>query len=332
MKRFVESERGLRFKRDVEVKYLDNDAYLRRMDDDESEDGPPDGPDGEAATMIALGFIPPDGDLASIMDKVDDTSLGFYDARANALIVRGTTLTPAGRVVAVHELTHALQDQWFNLDRPELDDRNDEAATAFTALVEGDATRIEDAYYGTLSTAAQQDADDTLDGEVDIPLAIEVLNGFPYFAGADFATALADAGGNAAVDRAFRDPPTTSEHVLHPKAYRRREPATATSAPRADGTVVDSGVLGEVGLAALLAREGNQKITMRAASGWGGDHYVTWVAGKRVCTRVHLVMDTPNDRAEVHQALVTWAKTRTSTTIGTTKTGPLVITACEETP
>src|SRR5207244_328374 len=61
--------------------------------------------------------------------------------------------TPLVRRTLAHELTHALQDQHFSIYRPELDKRDDESPVAFSALLEGDARRVEQAYENTLSAA-----------------------------------------------------------------------------------------------------------------------------------------------------------------------------------
>ena len=68
----------------------------------------------------------------------------------------GTDLTDVDvRVTLVHELTHALQDQHFDLTK--LDDAVETSGEDFalTALVEGDATSVEDDYLFSLPQAEQ---------------------------------------------------------------------------------------------------------------------------------------------------------------------------------
>src|SRR4029453_17971619 len=67
-------------------------------------------------------------------------------------------VTPFVREVLAHELTHALDDQWFDLNRPQLDVADDETSFGFGALAEGDAMRIEHAYVGSLSQREQAEA------------------------------------------------------------------------------------------------------------------------------------------------------------------------------
>lgn len=64
-------------------------------------------------------------------------------------MAKGERPTPFVRQILDHELTHALQDQHFNLDR-ELNDLY-ESYLAFEALIEGDASRIENLYLESLA-------------------------------------------------------------------------------------------------------------------------------------------------------------------------------------
>ena len=127
----------------------------------------------------------------------------------------------------VHELTHALQDQHFDLSRQgsyDSDDRN----AAFEAVVEGDAVRIENAYVASLPKADQDayDRERLGDAEYDaktagVPDWLSITTDAPYTLGEPFMSALAAAGGRAAVDRAFRFPPVSSEQVMDAARYFR---------------------------------------------------------------------------------------------------------------
>ena len=93
-----------------------------------------------------LGLLEGDVDLFAESNELNAKGIiGFYSYDDERLRVRGTELTPAVESVLVHELTHALQDQNFDLgDRLEeldkADDTNSSAtAEGFEALVEGDA-------------------------------------------------------------------------------------------------------------------------------------------------------------------------------------------------
>src|SRR5207302_10558254 len=94
------------------------------------------------ATCSAHGLIPASTDLLKAFKSAyDQGTIGFYDFKSKQLYVRGTKATPGVQAVLSHELTHALDDQWFGLNRPALDKSNQELGLGFTALSEGDAER-----------------------------------------------------------------------------------------------------------------------------------------------------------------------------------------------
>ncbi|HWC12876.1 MAG TPA: hypothetical protein VG455_16835, partial [Acidimicrobiales bacterium] len=253
---FVERERGLAFRRPVPVELQSEEdfvATLRRLERRQ-------GGDADAAVLVnvvrALGLVDGPFDASILESGAEGDVLGFYDRARRRLYVRGDEATPAVRRVLVHELTHALADQHFGLERPGLERREDEAARAFAALVEGDAVRVEERFYESLSAEERRAADVAADAigslAADLPRVFEVLLAFPYEAGATFVAALAAAGGPERIDAAFANPPSTSEQILHPERFLGEEPGKEVAVPVAAGRVVDRGVLGELGLRLLL--------------------------------------------------------------------------------
>ena len=106
----------------------------------------------------ALGLIEGDVDLFDKFNELQGKgTIGFYSYEDERIRIRGTELTPAVESTLVHELTHALQDQNFDLGKrfeelDKADDANSSAASdGFDALVEGDARRIEDKWRASLS-------------------------------------------------------------------------------------------------------------------------------------------------------------------------------------
>jgi hypothetical protein len=310
LKGFVERERGLPFLRPVPVQLQSDDdfaASLRRVQRRQRGDA-------DTAVLInvvrALGLI--DGPFdASVLDAgAEEAVFGFYDSRRRRLHLRGDAATPAVRRVLVHELTHALDDQHFGLERPNLERREDEAALGFASLVEGDAVRVEERYFESLSPEERRAADveaDPIGTDPALPRVFEALLAFPYDAGATFVAALAGAGGPDRISAAFANPPTTSEQVLHPERFLGEEPGKEVTAPLADGRVVDRGQLGELGFRLLLQEGLDRGAAARVADGWGADRFVAWADGEQTCVRGHVVMDTPGDRDELVEGLQAWA-------------------------
>ena len=308
---FVEQTRGLRFKRRVPVELLSGDAFTERLRDvDDPHDQQAADADAESfeAFLRVLGLVEGDVDLDAVGDAIEENAiLGFYDPQESALYVRGSSLGPFEELVVVHELTHALEDQHFGLDRRGLDERADEAADSFLALVEGSAVVVESRFLDSLPPDLRRVAEEGEEtagaASGDVPDVIDALFGYPYRDGPVFVARVLQAGGQARLDAALVDPPTTSEQILHPERFLAGEGPRPVGRPRADGRVEDSGVLGERVLQLVLAEAAGPAPGRRAAQGWGGDRYVVWSAGGRTCIRWNLVMDTPADTAELVSAL-----------------------------
>ncbi|MGH9187968.1 MAG: hypothetical protein ACRD0U_19505 [Acidimicrobiales bacterium] len=308
---FVAAERGLPFLRPVTVELAEDDEFESRLleDFDESVD------DIEETdlTLTALGLIESDADLVEEYRKLLGLGVvGFYDPETDELVVRGAELTPFVRETIAHELTHALDDQHFELDRPEVDEADDETGFGFTALAEGNAVRVEDAYLDSLSEAEQQDAEEEeLSAGADpaiftIPFVLITVLVAPYTYGPILVEEILDQGGQARLDSAFAAPPVTSEQVLDPERFLAGEGPKAVSTPAADGEVGDQGAFGAFGLQTLFEEGVDGDLARDAVEGWGGDAYVSWRQGDDACIRLTVVGDTAGDTEEIHDALADW--------------------------
>jgi hypothetical protein len=335
--RFVQEQRGLRFDRPVKVTLLTHKAFTARLR------GPaPTAADTAAQTkktkiqervLKAYGVIGPDVDLEAVLNGFYTESIaGFYDPKRNDLVVKGEQLTPYVRQVMVHELTHALQDQHFNVDRTELNKKDDESATALTALAEGDAVRIENLYF----ESRPQDEQKEIERErmaagsgvgADVPQSLLQLLYFPYIVGPPFTVEVVAKGGQPALDAAYVHPPTTSEQLLHPDRFLAGDAPAAVENPTPGGKRIDQGVLGEFGLRLVLEVVAG-KDKSGAADGWGGDRYVAWAKGKQTCVRTTIAMDTSTDTGELRLALGAYARERKGTTVTGPVEGPLTFTTC----
>ncbi len=313
---YVAQARGLEFTEDVVVELAADDDFEARLLED-FEEGTDDIEKAEVFYR-ALGLLDPERSLFDELRAIYSAGvLGFYDPESNELVVRGRSLSPYVQQTIVHELVHALDDQAFELDRPEYDDRKDEIGSGFSAVVEGNARRIEQQWLREQPEEFRQQAEQEeaafADG-VDPTAFPEILLfeiGAPYQLGEIFVDSLVAAGGERAVDAALTDPPDTSEQFIFPGLYEDREPRIEVPAPPADGEVVDDGVIGALFLIGLLSTGDssvNQSDALRAVQGWGGDWAVTWSDGDLDCVRADFVGDTADDTAELESALDLWAQ------------------------
>ena len=340
---FVENDRGLAFKQPVFVDFLPSSAYEDEASLGDIELSPEErgGIDQIVGQMRAVGLIEGGTDLFERFLQLErEGSLAFYDSVKERITVRGTELTEDVRATLVHELTHVLQDQHFDLGR--LGGEND---TLLRTVVEGDASRVEMSWLRGLSpealaayevayAAAGKDID--LEG---IPEILLVEQGAPYQLGQQLVEALAALGGNPAVDRALQNPPVSDEHLLDPFRYVDRDmPLTVAPPKLGQGEqpfegFSESGEFGSISLFLMLAQRLDVRQALRAADGWGGDAGVDFLRDGRACTRVSFQGDTAADTDEIAQALAAWAQSMPPDAATSTSAGGLAgFEACDPGP
>jgi hypothetical protein len=338
--RFVEHQRGLRFRHPVTVEYL-SDADFRREVADEPGETAQQQRDDEAADR-ALGLPVGKSGLAASGSTLSGEGItAYYDDQTAKVDVRGTDLTVYRRATIVHELTHALQDQHFDLSR-EGSYRSDDRNAAFDAVVEGDAVRTENAWVDSLPQA-DQDAYDKEDAEgdaaygagvADVPDWLSAQTDFPYSVGEAFTEVLAADGGEDAVDRALRTPPAAVADTMDPARARRGDrpvPVPVPAAPTGD-RVAKRNDLGELRWLLVLAERIPSADALRAADGWAGDAYVAYEHQGRVCVRADVAALRPAAGDELIRALDRWTATMPATagaTVSRTGTGLVEVASCD---
>jgi hypothetical protein len=317
----VASIRGLVPKRAVEIETLDDDAFERRYA--ESVPVPAALRARALATWTAFGFIPGGSDAYATRKTA---FAGFYDPPSQKIVIRqaqGHFNEPA---LLVHEMAHALQDQYFGIDRFARIEDNEDAMLARKAVLEGDATLVAEAWAAEAAGERGTDA---------IARAAERVGGLPeqeivqwvgaesrllarpaiawkplvfaYYTGLQFLASLRSPFQFATVNKAFEAPPSTTEQVLHPGAYSAHEAPLALDQPAAEeSTVLARGSLGEYRISLMLQHCGPtaREVARAAAAGWGNDHYVvTALPKERAALQWVTRWDTPEDAEAFHRAL-----------------------------
>jgi hypothetical protein len=281
----------------------------------------------------AMGLIPPGTNLPqTIIDMNASDVVGFYEPSTRRLVFVGSSAPSLlDRYILSHELTHALDDQHFDLmllDRLSAACR-DEEADAFQALAEGNATAVSAAWVTRYLSVADQIRLGFQSGfqgaggdEGGAPRFVSELALFPYLSGETFVEALEARGGEAMVDGAFEHPPVSTEQILHPDRYPGDVPK-AVRVPNLAGRLgsgwrrLDSGDAGEEFLRAMLGLRLREGDADAAAAGWGGGRYTAWTNGADAAVLLATRWDTAADGADFQAALARWVGSGTNAAVMT---------------
>lgn len=324
--KIVERERGLTFFHPVTVRFLPDAEFEKTVRADESDLSADDRRDLDrsAGLFRAFGLLSGKVDLFSAGNEVSGSgTLAYYSFADKRVTIRGDHLIPAVRPTLVHELTHALQDQHFAVgDRLKvLAKKNKKQSTGeysvLDAIIEGDAQRTEDSYLASLTPkeraaiAASGNAQATkaADSYAKVPQVIVTLFTAPYTLGEALVQAVAQDGGNAAVDRLVRDAPTHDASLLDPfrVLLSDQDPQTPPE-PAIDGADkrFDHGEFGAVMWYLMLAQRLPLTDALTAVDGWGGDSYVAYEHDGTTCARVDYRGQSDADTARMLAALQQW--------------------------
>ena len=221
-----------------------------------------------------FGELPEGYDLKAEMRKlIGEQVAGLYDPDSKRLYVSQTFALDSamGRTILAHEITHAMQDQNFDLRRMGIEaEENDDLATAISCIAEGDATLAMGEYLVTQGRLFNLLLDlpkmllmDQKEFEQS-PKAIQQSMIFPYVQGMTFFQELGGRtrqrpGGNRAAGLStwrsdvFAQPPISTSQILHPRQYLlNKRPARIPPFEVEDSKLASTNVVGEFGIRGLL--------------------------------------------------------------------------------
>ena len=298
--------------------FVSDDELADRVRETIDEELDPDETVRDELLLKALGLLSPGVDLESLYtDLYAEQVAGFYDGEVQELVVPigDGELSELQRLTLVHELTHALTDQYFEFaDRMvELDDAQQfEQVAALSALVEGDASLTETLYLQSQSREhqlavleASMEIDTTVFDQT--PRFLQELLLFPYTAGYDFVTAVWESGGFTAVDQLYSSTPTTTEQIYYPADFLAGELPVIVADQELipDGyEVAETSVWGQAAFRAMFGQALDDQVATAAAVGWGGDSYrLLWDGGSEIVFDLGFVADSTIDADEMLQTL-----------------------------
>jgi hypothetical protein len=325
----VERIRGLEFRHPVPIEHLSDKEFKREV-----TGGKPDANDRyewdrASDALTAFGLMDHPVELAAVQDDAGDFYGGYYDSQREAIVVRNEKLaTPAMRALLAHELTHALQDQHFDLDALLRRTHNSDISRA---IVEGDADNVASMYVEQELTARERDklyssdvGGDASDGTdaSDMPLIFELERSEPYDLGSRMVWVIESTGRRTAVNRALRKPPLDGAAFLDPRVLLDPDEIAKVRAPAIEPTELRQGhpqPLEADFLYFVLAERMAPSVALDAAQRWGGGRYVLFRDQATPCVRASIVgRDGRADAVVIADALRAWGA-------GHAETRPLVV-------
>lgn len=304
---FVSKDTGLPIKDKVKRKLANRDEVEQYIVRHMQEDKDTQRLERSAASLKKLGLLPRDFELRPfLLSLLKEQVAGFYDAKTKTVFLLDWVDADAQRPVLAHELTHALQDQSYNLSQWTEESRHsktdqeelalEEAQTAREAVIEGQAMLVLLDYM--LAPAGRSVADspavvDAMKGAMvdggqtpmfgKAPLFLREALTFPYTFGLDFERqVLAKKGRDAAYKGVFEKPPRDTRQVMEPDTYLMGENIPELVVPKLDAVLkgeykrYDFGGLGQFDVTMLLWQWYGKQTGAQLPQAWRGGYYFTY--------------------------------------------------------
>ncbi len=318
--------RGLTLKNAVRMGVRDEPSLKKRMVEMFEEELPPKLIEPMQQSLKNFDLIPREMDLKEYYPKLLTSQVaGYYDPKAKYLVLVDREGGLLGEIFAekfspmvvqrmeestlVHELTHAIQDQHYDLQKFGQDTPLSDAAVAKLALIEGDAMVVTYSFMlqvgiervptlGATMKLMDEDPEQMLTLMPDMPGAKELMEApafirenllFSYVQGMGFCVEVLKHGGQKLLHYAFtKDPPRSSEQIMHPGKWvgKRDDPILLTipdlSTDLAGYEKRFSGSWGEFNTRLLLLEKLGKDARgacSEAAEGWGGDAFALYAKG-----------------------------------------------------
>ena len=244
---------------------------------------------GTEAAYKLFGLLPDTMHLMAEMETLlTEQIVGFYDPKTKVLYIVDGAPAASIDLVITHELVHALQDQYIDLDSLESIENDNDRASAAQAVIEGQAI-----YDQLVATTGNRDFVAMIPGGWDAmrrtiranktsmpalqnaPMILQESLVFPYLSGAEFMRAF---DVHEPGKQPYGDMPTSTTQILHYQTDyfgHRLQPLHVTLPPPPAGSHVRyDDNLGEFGTRLFLFQHlDDDAALIRGATGWAGDRY-----------------------------------------------------------
>lgn len=242
---------------------------------------------GQEAAYKAFGLIPDSLNLRQfLVNLLTEQIVGYYDPAAKQLYIVKDAPEDLAGITVTHELVHALQDQYINLDSIQRATGDNDRQTAVQAVIEGEAT-----YEQMAIMTGGQNLDTLIPGGWDrvrdmirqsqksqpifasAPEAIQEELLFPYLSGAEFMRRFTE---HYPGKLPLNDLPVSTTQILHEPAFfdSVRDVPAHVSLPATKGETVYENDLGEFDTRLFVYQHTHdQTLATNAADGWDGGRY-----------------------------------------------------------
>jgi hypothetical protein len=288
----IERATGLKFKSPPKMEMRSRAQVREFLVRKFNESTPAEQLKSEEAAYKLFGLLPDTMDLRRfLLELLTEQIVGYYDPATKVLyVVEGAPDDLTG-ITITHELIHALQDQYVNLDSIQKATGNSDRQAAAQAVLEGQATYEQmEIMLGGANPATRlpggwdrlresiREEQSAMPMFAAAPMAIQESLLFPYLNGAEFMRRLDQhTPGRSPLDAM----PVSTEQILSEQAYfgsTKDDPTIVTLPPSRDA--VHEETLGEFGTRLLLFQHLKDHTTaIGAAHGWDGDRYRVIRAG-----------------------------------------------------
>lgn len=286
---------------------------------------------GQEGVYKRLGLIPDSVDVGDLLQRLlEEQIVGYYDPKTKVLYVVEGGRPDLVDVTITHELVHALQDQYINIDSIQGAVDNADRQVSAQAVLEGQAVYAQlVASLGATgmrlggwerARLAMRDGQSGMPIFSSAPMIIRESLLFPYTGGADFVHRFSLRRPTAEL---LGDMPVSTRQLLNDDSYfgaeedsliassARPVPVLVTLPEPARGTVTFSNVFGEFETRLILYEYVRNEVQAgRAARGLAGDRYsyITLPSGNALVWAS--VWDNTIEAAEFVTAFNAWLKQR----------------------
>jgi hypothetical protein len=314
----IEKSTGLAFKTQPKIEERSrqevSDFLLKKF----NEETPSEELTGEETAYKLFGLLPDTMNLRKfLLNVLTEQVIGYYDPAAKTLYVVKGADEKVVNITITHELVHALQDQYVNLDSIQKATSDNDRLTAAQAVIEGQAQfeQLSIMLGGDSNIALRVGGRDRIREMIrenmsampvfaTAPMMIQESLLFPYLSGADFVQRFKEKKGKVSP---FTNIPRSTEQIFHNDAFfgATVDEPTAVILPEVHGVKkLYENDMGEFGTRIFIYQHlKDEQIAARAATGWDGDRYVVVQSGAGKGIVWATVWDSTVEAAEFTDAL-----------------------------